>query len=69
MFCKKTKWAVVTPVYKTGYHLVPYHMRSSILFVLCPYSKLFVKYEHLFTHGQDVHLKTIFSGCIALFSS
>ena len=53
---------------KTGYHLVPYHVRDSDIFVSCLYSNLFVRYECLFTYSQNVYF-TIFSDYIVLFSS
>ena len=47
---------MVTPIYKTGYHRVPYHVRSSNIFASYPYSNSFVRYECLFTRGENVHL-------------
>ena len=56
-FNRDDNWTVVTPPYKlkTGYHLVPYYVSSKI-FELCPYSNALVRYEHLFTHSQNMCL-------------
>ena len=68
-FNRGNNWAVITPIYKTGYHRVPYHVRSSNIFVSCLYSNSFIRYERLFMRSQNAHFCTIFNDSIAFFSS
>ena len=38
------------------HHCAPYHVRSTKISKLFSYSNVFVRYEQLFTNGQEWHL-------------